>query len=252
MLDPDPIGYYGTDLANALVGAAVDVKFMTARGYSHRSQAKFKVLEVAPRSSAGGWVTKMVQEIAYWYRILWEVVSWRPDIVHIQWLRVPIEGALVAFLRLLSCRIVWTAHTSMPHVERWVDRLVYALVYKSASVVIAHASATKAEIMHEFKVHPNKVVIIPHGYHEVAPDTVGSQVNAREALGWPKDPTVFLFMGQLRAYKGYTDLLDAFGEAAGRGGDAILAIAGRATGPVAEEVSRILDAMPGGVRENPP
>ena len=78
--------------------------------------------------------------------------------------------------------------------------------------------------------------VVPHGNYEgVYPDTM-DRPTAREALGLEPDARVFLFLGQIRRYKGVEDLLDAFRTLEAR--DARLVVAGKLHYPGLEESLR--------------
>lgn len=155
------------------------------------------------------------------------LITHRPHVLHVQWLdaffvaaSVPVAlGKMALFfgavllLKLLGCRIVWTAHNLRDHENRnpKLDRLCTSFVVRHADAIIAHCQAAKRELVEEFAVRaPEKVVVIPHGHYcDAYPNTV-SRAEARDALGVADGTTMLLFLGQIRPYKGVSALIDAF------------------------------------------
>lgn len=147
-----------------------------------------------------------------------------PRLIHLHWLPRIAHSArgivhLLGFvgrlyaLKILGRRIVWTAHNLYPHdvgnshVERWLTRRVIAW----SSRIIAHTPIAAELVGAEFgPAARRKVSVIPHGnYIGVYPNTV-SRLTARERLGLDPQATVFLFLGNIRPYKGVNELIRAF------------------------------------------
>ena len=113
--------------------------------------------------------------------------------------------ASILLARRLGYRIVWTAHNALPHEPHPADVRLRALLMRVARVVV-HGDAARATL-------PSSrwpVTVVPHGHYiGWYPDTVGED-EARRRLGLRPTDHVTLFFGQLRAYKGLDDLLQAF------------------------------------------
>lgn len=169
----------------------------------------------------------------------------RPDVLHLHWLTPLYRGpsrwrnavkigqlALrLLVLRLRGTRIVWTAHNLTGHETAGArEELVFAgLVARIAHVVIAHGPFAEAILRRRLRLGPSqRIVVIPHGsYVGAYAEGIGAQ-EARERLGLDKDNTVFLFLGQIRRYKGLHELLEAFRDFADP--QSRLVIAGRPAG----------------------
>jgi glycosyltransferase involved in cell wall biosynthesis len=242
MLDPDPVGSYGTDLCNSLAARDVEVKLLTAKGYLHRDRVRCACVEVAPHSGAGRKSRKLLEELRYLARLFQEAFSFRPDLVHVQWLRLPVEVAAVALLRALRFRIVWTAHNVVPHEDRKLAAAAQSMLYRMADLVVVHANATRDRVAQRFGVPAERIRVIPHGFSTEERGLARGE--ARRRLALPERATLFLFFGQFRAYKGYEDLIAAFAGAAHAGDGIHLVLAGRAAPDRAEDVRARLDALP--------
>ena len=135
-----------------------------------------------------------------------------------------VAALLVA--RLRGYRIVWTMHNLYPHEMAfpWIDHAIRLLMCRLAHAVIAHCQQA-ANLLEQYFRRTHGVHIIPHGEFITPYRNTISPEQAREALGLAPDDFVYLFVGNIRAYKGVAPLIDTFTtlEAA----DARLLIAGR-------------------------
>jgi beta-1,4-mannosyltransferase len=128
--------------------------------------------------------------------------------------------------RRLGIRIVWTMHNLYPHEthDAVLDRQARRLVCRLAHAVIAHCPHAAGLLAAHFG-RRRDVYVIPHGHFiDAYPHTVGRPA-ARRALDLPDDAFVYVFFGNIRAYKGVERLLETF--ATLPGDDLRLVIAGR-------------------------
>lgn len=115
-------------------------------------------------------------------------------------------------IKLLGYKLVWTAHNVLPHepvfgdsrelkARRWLVDL--------ADLVVAHSDSTINEL-EKIGLHPKKYTIIPHGsYVDVYQNNI-SKIKARQEFGLTDSHFVYLFLGQVRDYKGVDRLLEAY------------------------------------------
>lgn len=149
-------------------------------------------------------------------------------LIHVHWPRFALRSrgrtfyrlsllnavASVWWLRLLGIRMVWTVHNTLPHeAETANDALVTRLLARHAVRKIVHSAGTVKEL-EALDADPQRVAVIPHGsyvgvYREV------SQAEGRRALDLPESARIVLFFGQIRAYKGVDDLMDAWSRVVG-------------------------------------
>lgn len=152
---------------------------------------------------------------------------WRPDILHFHWLHpyllrgsatsTFLRGlrflAEVRILRSTGQRIVWTAHNLGNHEQRQA-RLELFFRRRFATLcdaIICHSEAAKHEVFSRLGVEDErKIVVIPHGHYIGAYRNCISRECARAELALQPRQFVFLFLGQIRPYKGVTDLIEAF------------------------------------------
>ena len=134
-------------------------------------------------------------------------------------------------IKFLGYKLVWTAHNALPHepvfggdkelkARKWLVKL--------ADLVIVHSESTVDELA-KIGLHPQKCITIPHGsYVDVYQNTI-SQVEARQKLGLREDKFIYLFLGQIRDYKGVDVLLEAYSQV--RTENTVLVIAGACRDP---------------------
>lgn len=170
---------------------------------------------------------------SYFLSLLWVLKhARRQDLLHIHWIEhlylVPrawqrrkgfISVALGLLLaRLLGVKIVYTVHNINHHEGRSpiLNRLANHLIFRLAHAVHVHDASVAGEIRHLYG-RSRGVFVIPHGsYLGAYPDDVNRQ-EARAALRAkeipiPDDVFLFLFLGQVRPYKGLEFLIQAFRE----------------------------------------
>ena len=155
-------------------------------------------------------LAKAVSYLWSYARILPLLLKWRPQAVHLQWMRIP--GFDTAFLkmvkRLTRCQIVFTAHNVLPHDSGASHAASYGRMYELADAIIVHSHATKRELIATFGHAEGKVAVIAHGLLQPSHDpALLSQQEAQfEAHYQLSGKFVFAALGFQYHYKG-SDLL---------------------------------------------
>jgi glycosyltransferase involved in cell wall biosynthesis len=179
-------------------------------------------------------------------------------ILHLHWVDVLLAGRrrdqrlrwLAQFVldlnlvRLRGWAIVWTVHNLYSHEcpDRWVEGLTLRSLGRIAHQVIVHGRRAQELVTAEFGIPAAKITVIPHGtYVGVYPDTVTREEARRRLNLDPKTP-VFLYLGDMRIYKGVDNLCRAF--AALNRPDALLVLAGKLCDEVRDEVTAFSQAQP--------
>lgn len=134
-------------------------------------------------------------------------------------------GALNGFRRA-GGRVVYTVHNLAGHdgSETWADRWAARWLLRHADALHAHDEHT-AEAVRQARGSGQGVVVIPHANYVGAYPNQVSREEARQELGLRPDTFVYLFLGQVRPYKGLEELLPAFARVPGD--DRVLVIAGQ-------------------------
>jgi D-inositol-3-phosphate glycosyltransferase len=216
MLDPLDGNPYGPDLASALWEQGVDIRLLVPIGFRNQERTKCPYEEVSPRGGRGRFARKLVEEAGYLWR-LWRLArEWRPDVIHVQWLRKDVELLALPRLRASGSRIVITAHNVIPHVRRPGDLKFQRRYYSTADRLIAHEPSAREDLIHLLGMPSSRVDVVPHGISEASPPAI-NRSEARRRLHIPEGATTFLCFGGLRPDKGFEDLLDAFQSAVAHG-----------------------------------
>jgi len=122
-------------------------------------------------------------------------------------------------VKLRGCKLVWTVHNLGDHEKKQQKFEIFAhrLLARLSDQIIVHSKFAKKKVIEKYQLSTksDRVQIIPHGnYLGNYPNTL-AQKEARNLLELPVDCKVFLFLGQIRPYKGIPELLDAFTQIAG-------------------------------------
>ncbi len=167
----------------------------------------------------------------------------RFDILHLHWVELqysyghPPAGEAKRSLRNLllklrylqqrRTRLVYTVHNLNQHegLHPHLNEQANQWLFKHADTIHVHDHIS-AEAVAQMYNRRDNVFVIPHGnYIGVYPDSI-SRDEARSRLGIPPESFVYLFIGQVRPYKGLDKLIQAFIEMDDSG--TMLIIAGHA------------------------
>ena len=172
----------------------------------------------------------------------------RPDIIHVHWPdhlfgrhgKAVATGRFVAmqtYLRICLARgtkLVYTVHNLKPHdvFDEGYQRSMLQLVISRCHGWISLSQSASREVLNTYPSLASKPnAITPHGhYRGQYPDSV-TREDARAELGIASETKVALLFGNLKAYKGVTELVAAFQSPVLAGTDRLLLIAGKAQDP---------------------
>lgn len=144
-------------------------------------------------------------------------------VLHLHWLyglymnRLGTPRRLARFLgslraaRELGYRMVWTAHNLLPHrsTPRLLHLYVRRLIMAQADAVIAHCEYGRRALLQRFN-RRGPVYVIPIGSYAGVYPISRTRAIARERLGIPDESFVYLFLGNIEAYKGLDVFVGAF------------------------------------------
>jgi beta-1,4-mannosyltransferase len=163
------------------------------------------------------------------------------DVLHLHWpespLNLPDPSGIdlvlkaIRLARAQNVRVVWTAHNLKAHagIHPVLEREFWTMFCALLDGVIGLSNHTRTALLEKHSsLEYVPITVIPHGhYRDFYPNTV-SRDQARTLLNLPPEVPVLAFVGQLRAYKGIPELLEAFAKLEG---DARLLIAGKPVPP---------------------
>lgn len=144
-------------------------------------------------------------------RILYDAWRERPDVVHIQWIRLwKLDYWAAKILKKLGCRLVFTAHNILPHVRKKGDEVRYKQYYEIVDKIIVHTSRTRQELADMLQVDLGKIEVIFHGAmkSDVPDDLVERKAHElMQQLHIAPDTIVFSSLGVQKPYKGTEEII---------------------------------------------
>jgi glycosyltransferase involved in cell wall biosynthesis len=187
---------------------------------------------------------RLVGYVQAWWQVILRGIRRRTRIIHVQWCMVPtLDIAVFALLRLLGVRLVYTVHNALPHGDRRrTSKWRYRQLYRLAHALIVLSEQVGRDV--ENWVLPGagkKTSVIEHGLLYPKTPSPTREV-ARRSLELGDDEELVLFFGGISAYKGITDLIDAFALAAQQRPKLRLLIAGNPLEPFAPYAARVRES----------
>lgn len=157
------------------------------------------------------------------------IMAEKPDVLHLHWLEglfhFRVQSTIMSllrlvkfltelcFLRLMGVKIVWTVHDLKHHEKLYplLDKIATFVVANLAHAIIIHSEIAKGEIASTINIrNKNKIFVVPHGNYNSYYENKIDRLEARKALDIPSSSFVFLFLGEIRPYKGVLELIAAF------------------------------------------
>jgi glycosyltransferase involved in cell wall biosynthesis len=154
----------------------------------------------------------------------------RPNIIHFHWqhslfivkgkynkykmiLKSVISLLQLIIIKMTGIRIVWTAHNLKDHENTHQSIQFFFTKYfaRCSDLIIAHCDTAKSIIVEQFNIKKkDKVIVIPHGNFLGYYRNEISRKRAQQKLNVTSEEITFLFLGEIRYYKGVLELVDAF------------------------------------------
>ena len=163
----------------------------------------------------------------------------RIRVLHFHWLhyiyqRESLSNSLIQLIKFvvqltyakwLGYRIVWTMHNLYPHTRPYpaLDRWARKIILRYSDAVLVHCEHARDLLAENFG-RSERVYLAPHGHFVGSYPCEVTREDARNHLGLADDRLVYLYLGQIRPYKGLERMVDAFHEIADP--DSFLIIAG--------------------------
>jgi len=182
---------YNKGLQNGLTGTLKDGEFLFIYPCEERGFLRFL---------NNNYFRKVLIPI---YAILcysWILTSPRVTTVHWQWFtfdRFKIELFILQLFQLVGKKVVVTVHNILPHDSGNRYIAFYKSIYIKANRILCHSHSSKNELVKNFSVRKEKIVVIPHGIFPQWPNETKKKSNAIK----------FLIFGQIRNYKGIKEFI---------------------------------------------
>lgn len=151
--------------------------------------------------------------IAGWGCLTREVRTFRPDVVHFQWMNDPIMGRLfIAWLHGRGIGVAYTPHNLLPHWGRWLSMPVFRQFYSCVDRIVvrdAHMIWAGEELL---DIATQRMVQLPGSPNLIAHSLAPRKDPPELAARMPGEVRL-LFFGHGCRRKGLVTLLDALGAA---------------------------------------
>lgn len=216
------ISYYTIRLANAL-SASAKVSVICFRkllpeflfpGYARVGKG-ISNLELSPQVSVFDGMD--YNNPITWYRAYRYLKKTKPDVIILQWWTSSVSHMhlmLKIMNVLLKSRLIIEFHEVVDPLEegilpiRLYSRLMGKILRKNLKAYIVHSESDKSLIAQRYKIHPQKIHVIPHGLYDHYGEPIEYK-KAKEILSIKED-FVILSFGLIRKYKGIPYLIQAF------------------------------------------
>mgnify|MGYP003940389537 CR=1 FL=1 len=214
----DPNSYsnmeiYGRDLLNNVEG--YEILFAGNKQFDAEKNKRFNFI---PLYSYNKFSNKIMQIISYFVsqiRLVLYVFYTKPDIIHIQWLKVYSLDVLVfsVIKKITQTKIVFTAHNILPHDtgDRYLS--IFNKMYLLVDGIVIHSKNSYNEFKERFNHVSYKVSVIDHGlldYRIKEEDLKNNIQNLRHKLNVDSKVMIYLLIGKMHYYKGYDLVIDAW------------------------------------------
>lgn len=172
-------------------------------------------------------------------KIICDILSQKPEIVHIQYTPTICGPFIIPFLFLLkffgSAKIIVTAHEKpggyLRHIKNKRIGKAFLLyeknIFRLANKVLVHTTEHKKKLIDRYDTPIEKIEIIPHGISKGSTVTNNQIQEIKEKYNL-KNGKIITFFGSIRPNKGVEYLILAFSKVIKRKNNLILLIAGSA------------------------
>lgn len=135
---------------------------------------------------------------------------------------------LFELFRKLGGKLVWTMHNFHPHELNYItpEKILMDGILKYSNHIIVHTDEGRRYLLDNYKFDEKKIIIARHGHYIGCYKDDLSISQSRESFELHENEIHFVFFGQVRAYKGIEQLIQAFNKLALEYNNIRLTIAG--------------------------
>ena len=195
---------------NLLNGMELQVYYFCSKHYDYKPLPGIRCRKVFCYNRIKPVALKAASYLLSYLVIFFYTLIVRPDIIHVQWCKIPRSDSLYMWLAkvLTGARIVHTAHNVLPHNTGLRYKGIYSYIYGMVDALIVHSCRTKEEIVAQFAVDPDKIHVIRHGI--IGMDEQVGHVSAYDAYKCLDGRFVITSLGEQSYYKGIDVLADVW------------------------------------------
>jgi glycosyltransferase involved in cell wall biosynthesis len=192
------LSHYAHALARGLFEAGHEVRLVTAR---RDELATWKVPFPKKGCLSAGW--------RGWLCLARDVLTYRPQVVHLQWVDKPLAAQLfTVWARRRGIRVVYTPHNILPHRRRWLTMPAFRALYRCVDRVVARDHHIAWGLEEILGVPRTRLILLPGSpnlmAHPDAPRTALAELPRKRAGEFR-----LLYFGHGSERKGLAYLLDA-------------------------------------------
>lgn len=190
---------YTEELCRYLVDYC-DVTIMTNRTYHGNSQIAWTCKPVLNIPYCKSKVKSLLCIIWGWIMIIYELLSGKYDVVHVQTFKFLGIERIIYELFSHNKILVHTVHNVLPHERKSGDVVRYQKFYSKCDALIVHNTYCKDLLIENYNITPEKITVVPHGAYWKP-----------GCMDFPKEHKKinFLQLGMIRKYKGVDILIKA-------------------------------------------
>lgn len=141
-----------------------DITYIHSRTYDYEKLTNVKSNAIFSYTTKTNSISKGFSYCLSLIKLMRIIKSTKPDIIHIQWFRLPKLEYLFYkhFKKKFNFKLVHTVHNLLPHVSKKSDYSDYARLYSLCDGLIVHTKTARKNLISQFNLK-NKVITAPHG-----------------------------------------------------------------------------------------
>ena len=158
-------------------------------------------------------LAKIFSYLLSYGKIAFSLISEPPDLIHIQWIKMPLFDILfIGTLRLLTIPVIYTSHNFLPHRQNFLSFFFSKTTCHIATRVIVHSKSTKDLLISHFFCKSENILTIPYGkFNSTSSGLKASEQNIASTINCR--PLVFSILGTIRVDKGILEYLQIWSDA---------------------------------------
>ncbi|NIK28605.1 glycosyltransferase involved in cell wall biosynthesis [Thalassobacillus devorans] len=160
-----------------------------------------------------GLLIKGINHIFNNLTLLFKLKKIKPDIIHFQWLPLPIFDMILIQILRRKTKVFFTMHDTTLYNGEGTSRIQqigYARLLKLFDGIIVHTKNSKNKLINLQGISTRKIAVIPHGildYYNTSQDT--KEIKENNKIEWSGDTFNLLVFGSIKGYKGIDILIKA-------------------------------------------
>lgn len=215
-IDPQSMRNLSVYDYNLLSEVTDEVYYYCSKYHDYKKNSSFKYKYVFSYNYLGSKPRKALSYILSYMFILWDILIKKPDVIHIQWFKIPTFD--IAFYTLVkkvsNAKLVLTAHNVIPHNTGNKYTAKFTKLYHLMDRISVHADRTKEEIANDFGVDKDKITVVHHGLlsHTYNKKKYEDELSYYEEKYQLKGKFVLISLGEQSKYKGIDQLIKVWTE----------------------------------------